>query len=122
MHNRTILPVLALALCLSVGAQAQSFDPLTVTSEEIGFNAYPNGDRVPDYSFAGYMSGESIPDVLSDTSIPVVKIEAKGPREDMTYEIQSAIDYVSSLPLRADGFRGVVCMNRGSWTAQRRTN
>ncbi|MBQ2007005.1 MAG: pectate lyase [Bacteroidales bacterium] len=115
MHNRTILPVLALALCLSAGTQAQSFDPLTVTSEEIGFNAYPNGDRVPDYSFAGYMSGESIPDVLSDTSIPVVKIEAKGPREDMTFEIQSAIDYVSSLPLRADGFRGVVLLKEGEF-------
>lgn len=113
--GHSLLP-LVLLLCTSLHLSAQSFDPLTVTSENIEFNAYPDGDRVPDYSFAGYCAGEEpLPDVLSFKDIPVIKLQAKGPREDMTFEIQAAIDHISSLPLREDGFRGVVLLDEGEF-------
>ena len=111
----TIL-LLASLLCSSPLLSAQVFDPLTVTSESIDFNTYPNGDRVPDYSFAGYTAGsQPLPDVLTLSKMPVIKLEAKGLREDMTYEIQAAIDHISTLPLREDGFRGVVLLGEGEF-------
>lgn len=116
MHYKNILSVAAVSLCLCFQLSAQSFDPLTVTDDNIVFNTYPNGDIVPDYSYAGYMSGdELIPDVLEDATIPVVRLMPKGQWEDMTYEIQAAIDYISSLPIREDGFRGVVFLSEGTF-------
>lgn len=57
---------------------------------------------VPDYSYCGYKASES--------SIPMVAIKAVVPatKEDATQNIQAALDYVSSLPMNEDGFRGAV--------------
>ena len=65
------------------------------------------GNRMPDFSHAGYAGG--------GIAIPVVPVKALlAPVEgDNTHHIQSAIDYVSSLPMGADGFRGAVGLTKG---------
>lgn len=67
------------------------------------------GDILPDFSFAGYrFSAEPIPD------IPVVKtLEAV--TGDNREAIQAAIDEVSVMPVREDGFRGAILLKAGNY-------
>ncbi|MDR3219340.1 MAG: DUF6298 domain-containing protein [Dysgonamonadaceae bacterium] len=67
------------------------------------------GNRIPDFSYAGYMAGEKkIPDVP-------VKIVVPTTADDAGLSIQAALDYVSSLPLNSDGFRGAVLLMPGEY-------
>ena len=66
-----------------------------------------SGNRIPDFSYAGYMAGaEAIPGVA-------VKVVVPARSGDATLRIQSAIDYVSKLPLNKAGFRGAVLLEKG---------
>lgn len=66
------------------------------------------GNRVVDFSYAGYMAGaRAIPDVPIRVTVPA--------REgDATLRIQAAIDYVSGLPVDANGLRGAVLLGAGT--------
>ncbi|MBD0287582.1 MAG: ABC transporter permease, partial [Flavisolibacter sp.] len=67
------------------------------------------GNRVPDFSYAGYRAGEApIPDVPIRVVVPVTK-------GDATVRIQSALDYVASLPADKDGVRGAVLLEKGRY-------
>lgn len=84
--------------------------PIHITPEgKLIYKAEANGDRVPDFSFCGYMASEMlIPDVPVKVIVPTMTGDATG-------QIQSAIDYVSSLPLDAQGFRGAVLLEKGTF-------
>ncbi|MDB5190549.1 MAG: pectate lyase [Segetibacter sp.] len=78
------------------------------TDGKLSYNAQANGDRVPDFSYCGYMLSEvPIPDVAVKVIVPAME-------GDATAKIQSAIDYVSSLPLN-QGFRGAVLLEKGTF-------
>ncbi|WP_035361773.1 DUF6298 domain-containing protein [Dyadobacter alkalitolerans] len=65
------------------------------------------GNRIVDFSYAGYMSGNKpIPDVAIRVVVPAKP-------GDATLRIQSAIDYVGTLPADRDGIRGVVFLEKG---------
>ncbi|QKJ28518.1 pectate lyase [Mucilaginibacter mali] len=70
----------------------------------------PNGDRIPDYSYAGYMASEQ--------PIPTVQVKVVVPVKpgDATLRIQAALDYVAALPANAEGIRGAVLLNKGTYT------
>lgn len=73
----------------------------------IVYKADAQGDRVPDFSEAGYGGGGvALPDVPSRVRVNPVSGDA-GAR------IQAAIDYVSSLPADAHGIRGAVELAAG---------
>lgn len=110
---RFLLPIAALLVCASAGAQAP--EALTVTADkQIQYNPYPNGDRIPDYSYCGFRASQTpIPDLLADPSAPVVRVAPGG--ADDTQRIQDALDYVGALPVRADGFRGIVLLEPGTF-------
>ncbi len=67
------------------------------------------GNPIPDYSYCGYKASNEV--------IPEVEVKAFVPyREgDATRYIQSAIDYVASLPLDENGFRGAVQLDKGQF-------
>src|SRR6478736_1433562 len=67
------------------------------------------GNRVPDFSYAGFMARER--------SIPLIPVKAVVPsvNGDATEIIQSAIDYVASLPADENGFRGAVLLQNGTF-------
>jgi hypothetical protein len=65
------------------------------------------GDRVPDFSSAGYHGG-GVP--LPEVPASLVVYPASG---DDGERIQAALDHVSSLPLNASGFRGAVQLAAG---------
>ncbi len=79
------------------------------TDGTITYRPMPNGDRIPDYSYAGYRSSEApIPDVAAKVRVPATT-------GDATREIQRAIDYVSSLAPDTNGFRGAVFLEEGTF-------
>ena len=96
-----------LLLWLGLPAAAQQF----IVTEKNGRLRYAQtrrGDRIMDYSHAGYMGGGvALPKVPGvDTVVVTAGVE------DYTPLIQSAIDRVSALPVK-DGFRGAVILGPG---------
>ena len=84
--------------------------PIHITEEgKLIFKADSRGDRVPDFSYCGYRASElPIPDVA-------VKVIVHALEGDATDRIQTAIEYVSSLPLDQNGFRGTVLLGKGTF-------
>jgi len=73
------------------------------------YKTTPAGDRIMDFSHAGYMGGGvALPDV------PVQRTVEPSGGEDDTALIQAAIDEVSAMPLE-DGFRGAVLLAAGTY-------
>lgn len=66
-------------------------------------------NRIPDFSYCGYKA--------SDEPIPTIdaKIFVAWQDGDVTGLIQNAIDYVGSLPLDKNGFRGAILLDKGSF-------
>ncbi|MFM7244225.1 MAG: DUF6298 domain-containing protein [Planctomycetaceae bacterium] len=69
----------------------------------------PRGDRMPDYSHAGY-DGGGVEPPLVPAMVVVSPIDG-----DDTAEIQRAIDHVSGRPVGGDGFRGAVLLEAGTY-------
>lgn len=67
------------------------------------------GNQIPDFSYCGYKaSEEAIPDIAVKIFVPLKN-------GDATNRIQSAINYVASLPLDKNGFRGTVLLEKGTY-------
>ena len=128
MFNKTFLNIVSLkagrsfvfVICLvalmktNVAIYAQQpqkpVSPLVVSKGRIVYNPDTAGNRIPDFSYCGYMaSNEPIPAVPVKIVVPV----AKG---DATHRIQSAIDYVSSLSADKNGVRGAVLLQKGIYS------
>jgi hypothetical protein len=86
--------------------------PVPPLSGERGKLVYSNdelGNRIPDFSYCGYKASEhSIPNVNVKVVVPVKT-------GDATLRIQSALDHVASLPADANGFRGAVLLQKGTY-------
>ncbi|MBA0882135.1 DUF6298 domain-containing protein [Flavobacterium undicola] len=68
-----------------------------------------SGNEIPDFSFAGYRAGEfAVPDVAVKAFVPNISADA-------TATIQAAIDYVATLKADANGFRGAVLLDKGTY-------
>src|SRR5204863_1471115 len=89
--------------------EAKPLPPLSFDKGKLVYTTDPSGDRIPDFSYCGYKaSGQPIPTIDIKVVVPV----SKG---DATLRIQSALDYVASLPVDANGFRGAVLMQKGNY-------
>ncbi len=101
IFNGAILPAVAkgkagIAALVSMG-----------TDGKLTYDASELGDRVPDFSHCGYWGGDrAIPN-------PPVRAVVAVQSGDATGRIQSAIDYVSNLPVDTNGFRGCVLLKSG---------
>jgi len=103
-------------LCFGLSAIAQKpkvvEPPKPIFKGKDGKMAYTpdeKGNRIPDFSYSGYMAGEkAIPTALVKVVVPVKD-------GDATLRIQSAINYVSKLPIGKDGLRGAVLLEKGTY-------
>jgi hypothetical protein len=98
-------------VCNTLYAQktALPVPPLSVTKNKLQYKADSLGNRIPDFSYCGYMASEKpIPVVPVKIIVPVTK-------GDATLRIQSALDYVAALPVDANGFRGAVLLQKGDY-------
>jgi hypothetical protein len=81
--------------------------PLYVDKGKILYTPDALGNRIPDFSYCGYKASEqAIPNVEVKIVVPLTK-------GDATLRIQSALDYVATLPIDANGFRGAVLLQKG---------
>ncbi|WP_316829900.1 DUF6298 domain-containing protein [Pedobacter aquatilis] len=110
------LPIMALLLFAANFSFAQKAKPVEppkpIFRTKEGKMAYtPDelGNRIPDFSYAGYMAGDqAIPDAAIKVIVPVSK-------SDATLRIQSAINYIAKLPVGKDGLRGAVLLEKGTY-------
>ncbi|MEL7238383.1 MAG: hypothetical protein AAGK78_05930, partial [Planctomycetota bacterium] len=72
------------------------------------------GDRVLDYTAAGYAGGAALPDAMSlvDPSAVMTVPRVGG---DNRANIQSAIDQIAALPINDSGYRGIVQLEAGQY-------
>jgi hypothetical protein len=85
------------------GVKYRKGKPLTYIEDQFG-------NRIPDYSTAGYASGKPIPEVS------IVKtLSPQTNREDDTARIQAAIDQLSSASANANGLRGALLLEAGDY-------
>jgi len=83
--------------------------PLLYERGKLTYTPDSLGNRIPDFSYCGYKASEqSIPTIPVKVVVPV----SKG---DATLRIQSALDHVASLPADANGFRGAVLLQKGTY-------
>jgi hypothetical protein len=83
---------------------------LTFANNRLSYGQDAQGNRIPDYSWAGY-GGGGVP----IPSVPT-KVTVGAPTgNDDTALIQAAIDKASALPLQADGSRGAVQLAAGKY-------
>ena len=117
-HNlcRTLLLFAGVFLFATIDAHFKTTpqSPVHITeTDELVYKSYPNGDRIPDFSFCGYRQSEyPIPWVDAKVYVPVVDGDATG-------LIQQALNYVASLPMEPDGFRGAVQLAPGNYELKR---
>ncbi|MGB8193208.1 MAG: DUF6298 domain-containing protein [Chitinophagaceae bacterium] len=109
--------VLFLVICISgEGLHAQKPArplPLYIDQQKkLAYTPDSLGNRIPDFSYCGYKASEArIPDGVIKIVVPVTA-------GDATHHIQSAIDYVSSLPQDKNGLRGVVLLQKGIYRVE----
>ena len=115
---RSIVALLGLALLsLPFAVNSQTKMPAPWSSSLVKINAggkleyVPDekGNIIPDFSLVGYHQG--------DVSLPKhrVTMEISAMKGDNWSHIQKAIDKISSLPLDANGHRGVLLLKRGTY-------
>src|SRR5438045_3929023 len=83
-------------------------------SGKLVYKSTPAGDRIMDFSFAGYMGGG----VALPADVPVKKQVAPSGRGDDSDVIQRAVDAVSNLPLH-DGLRGAILLGPGTFNCEK---
>jgi len=121
---QTLKPQIILMLALTFCGACTSTNPKTgpaATSAwvypgpdgKLIYKTTPAGDRITDFSYAGYMGGGvALPDV------PVkVTVKPSGGADD-TATIQAAIEEVSKMPL-VNGFRGAVLLAPGNFSCSK---
>lgn len=97
----------AFALLLST---AQAWTSSKVQYDANGRLTYPadaSGNRIPDYSHAGYKGGG-----VALPTIPV-RVTISPVSGDDTASIQAAIDQVGNMAVQSDGYRGTVLLSAG---------
>ncbi|WP_052266305.1 DUF6298 domain-containing protein [Pedobacter kyungheensis] len=110
------LPILVIAFLISHASFGQKTKPVEppkpIFKGKDGKMAYTSdaqGNRIPDFSYAGYMAGEKdIPTATVKIVVPLVE-------GDATAYIQRAIDMVSAMQPGKDGLRGAVLLEKGTY-------
>jgi len=126
MKNFNLALKLLVTLCVLVGSLSAADKPKGKTiiaqgtstvcrldsSGELIYYKDEKGNRLPDFSHAGYHSGEkAIPDVG-------VKISLEPSSGDDTKRIQNALDKIGTLPLDNNGHRGSLLLKRGVYRVE----
>jgi hypothetical protein len=106
----SLMAAVVWAISMAAPTPAHAWESAKVRYDRHGRLFYPadaNGNRIPDYSHAGYKGGGvPLPEV------PVVLTLAPVAGDD-TAHIQAAIDQVGTLSVHANGYRGTVLLGAG---------
>jgi hypothetical protein len=105
--------IIAVAGAITLSAQGTSKWAYLGADKKLHYGIDGRGNRIMDFSHAGYKGG--------GVSLPSVKVARtlSAVAGDNTSRIQAAIDEVSRLPVAADGFRGAVLLQTGTYEVAR---
>jgi len=105
----------ALGVLQAIASTPQYPNPVTINPDQsITILPLPNGDRIPDFSTAGFNYGNTpVPGEPGGYDVPVLVTLQPG-TGDQTDRIQAAIDFIAARPL-INGFRGAVLLKAGRW-------
>jgi len=109
MRFAWLLSVLLLAPVTAAGPSVSKWAYLG-PDHRMHYETSPRGDRIMDFSHAGYRGGGARPPLLLAKAAARYLHPIPG---DNTSQIQAAIDAVSKLPLDDDGYRGAVQLGSG---------
>lgn len=105
--------------CVSDTIKAQKNNELTKSEwvyrgkdGRLNYKTSPKGDRMIDFSHAGYMGGGV---ALPNLPVKLTVKPLADPTADCTALIQEAVDKVSAMPLDKNGFRGAVLLAPGKY-------
>lgn len=103
--------VKAVCLLIFVFSVAAGQDPAVRLGDQrrLEYQLDDRGNRVPDFSYCGYRSSLQEPPKVGGQIV----VNPSG--KDDTRAIQSAIDFVSRLPVADDGLRGAVLLSKGEF-------
>ena len=101
--------VLAAAGLTAAGAGESKWVSIGGGDGKLVYTPDARGNRIPDYSYAGYMGG-GVP-------LPEVPVKAtlRPGNGDQSSRIQAVIDAVSKMPADARGIRGAVLLEKGEY-------
>jgi hypothetical protein len=109
MRLAIALVAVTVAATALTDAQARSKWVYTSSDGRLRYGADARGNRIMDFSHAGFKGGGvALPAISAARTVTVES-------GDSTARIQAAIDEVSKLPRQADGFRGAVMLARGTY-------
>lgn len=105
--------IILLVSCNSIRLYAQQVSDIPTISfnQNTGLTYTKDslGNRIPDFSYCGYKASEQpITNVTVRLVIPLL-------HGDATPTIQTAIDYLGTLPPDEDGFRGAILLKKGTY-------
>ncbi|MDR3296685.1 MAG: DUF6298 domain-containing protein [Prevotellaceae bacterium] len=100
---------LLLATPNTLVAAPQPPRPLELRDGQLRYAPDSLGNRIPDFSHAGYKGGDA------DIPNAPVKLRLQPTEGDATALIQQAIDYVGTLPADNNGLRGAVLLEAGTY-------
>lgn len=109
-HDKLVLSCFFLFFIFNNSIAQNTFPDITkIKEEKLSFTADNQGNKIPDFSYAGYMASEkAIPNLENKIFVPKQE-------EDATQKIQNAIDYVCNLKPNKSGFRGAVLLDKGTF-------
>lgn len=112
IHRRVLflLPVITAAIISLRASAAQSQWVYPGPDGRLIYRTTPAGDRIMNFSSAGYMGGG-----VALPNVPVKRTAVPSGKSDDTAVIQTAIDEVAAMPLLGD-FRGAVLLAPGTFT------
>jgi len=109
MCKKLAIPLLIFTLAVPVHPSGPKDPWVSIgPTGKLVYRTLPHGDRILDFSYAGYMGGG-----VALPHVPGALTLAPSGGDDTT-AIQHAIDEVSALPLK-DGFRGAVLLKPGTF-------
>ena len=108
--RKWVFGVLAAVMVMAGRAPGATAPTLSMGANGLVYTTDAVGNRIPDYSYAGYAGGGvAIPMAAIKRTVSVVA-------GDNTSNIQTAINAVAALTPDANGFRGAVYLNAGTYT------
>jgi len=112
MKSSLLLVLLLFSISIFSQKTPKPIPPVEYSKGNMVYHPDSLGNRIPDFSYCGYKASEqAIPTIDIKVVVPVTK-------GDATLRIQSAIDYVASLPLDKNGFRGAVLLQKGIYEVE----
>lgn len=106
---RVVVAVMLAAMTTAIAADFSNRYVHRAADGTLVYEIGPRGDRMPDYSHAGYLGGGVAPPLVP------AQVLVEPLAGDATAEIQRAIDHVAALPPDADGFRGAALLASGTY-------